>query len=327
THDGVSFNFVADKPTLLSRISRLEANTSVPGRLIAMVRSLKPDVVHVHGFHHPRAIQSLGQVLGDAPILVQDHATRAPRGWRAGIWRALCRRLAGVIFTSRDQAQPFVDAGVFSRDLPIFEVLESSVHFSPGDQQSARRDTGLGGDPCFLWTGHLNENKDPLTTLAAFARVVSQLSNARLWCCFGTAPLMKQVTKYIDSHPGLADRVTFLGDRPHSEMEQLFRAADFFVQTSHRESTGYSLIEALACGTPALVTDIPASRRITANGRVSSLTPVGDAHALATAMVAWAQRNRLESRRAARSWFEESLSFECIGRELRAAYESVARAT
>jgi glycosyltransferase involved in cell wall biosynthesis len=327
TRDGVVFHFVADKQGALSRIPRFSASVSVPRRLIARVRSMEPDVVHVHGLHYPRALRRLGRVLGDTPIVVQDHATRAPRGWRARIWRALCRRLSGVIFTSRDLAQPFVDAGVFSQDLPIFEVLESSVHFTPGDQQSARRDTGLDGDPCFLWTGHLNENKDPLTALAAFAEAVPQLPDARLWCCFGTAPLLKQVEEYIADHPGLADRVTLLGQRPHSEMEQLFRAADFFVQTSHRESTGYSLIEALACGTPALVTDIPASRKITANGTVSSLTPVGDAHALATAMVAWAQRDRLACRRAARDWFEEALSFERMGGELRAAYESVVRAT
>jgi glycosyltransferase involved in cell wall biosynthesis len=115
--------------------------------------------------------------------------------------------------------------------------------------------------------------------------------------------------------------VTLVGTRPHEEMELRFRAADFFIQTSHREGSGYSLLEALSCGTPALVTDIPAARRIV--GDVGSLTPVGDANSLAEAMVAWAACDPGPLRHAARSHFERTLTFEAIGQELRKAYEAL----
>ncbi|MEO6866350.1 MAG: glycosyltransferase family 4 protein [Gemmatimonadaceae bacterium] len=321
--DGVVFHFVDEKRSILTGVRRLGQHAVLPHRLVAQVVSLRPDIIHIHGLQNPRAIRYLGRALPDVPMIVQDHATRAPRGWRRAVWRIVCRRLTSVAFTARGLATPFVTAGILDSDLPVFEVLEGSTYFTPGDRQVARDLTGLYGDPCLLWTGHFNANKDPLTTLAAFAQATTQLPDAHLWCCFGTAPLLQEVHDFIAADERLRDRVTLLGSHPHSEMEQYFRAADFFVQTSHFEGSGYSLIEALACGTPALVTDIPASRRITANGSVSSLTPVGDAPALAAAMVTWAQRDPIERRRAARAWFDEALTFDGIGRDLRAAYESL----
>jgi glycosyltransferase involved in cell wall biosynthesis len=175
-----------------------------------------------------------------------------------------------------------------------------------------------------LWTAHLNENKDPLTALAAFELAAPALPDPRLWCCFGSAPLLPEVQARIGASPVLRERVTLLGQRPYATMESHFRAADLFVQTSRREGCSYSTIEALSCGTPPLVTDIPSMRRVV-NG-AGSLTPVGDARALADAMVAWSGGDRVRQRLVAREWFEQALSFDVIGRELRTVYAALARA-
>ena len=157
----------------------------------------------------------------------------------------------------------------------MFDVLEGSSEFTPGDQAEARRLTGMFGDPCVLWTSRLDANKDPLMMLDAVEQAIPQLPDLRLWCCFGQAPLLREVRARVATSDVLRDRVVLLGARPHDEVERLFRAADFYVQTSHREGSGYSLLEAMSCGTPPIVTDIPATRRIV--GDAGSLTPVGDA--------------------------------------------------
>jgi glycosyltransferase involved in cell wall biosynthesis len=105
-------------------------------------------------------------------------------------------------------------------------------------------------------------------------------------------------------------------------MELRFRAADFYLQTSHREGSGFSLLEALACGATPLVTDIPATRQII--GTVGSLTSVGDSRSLGDAIVAWAARDRPMLRRATRARFDAALTFDAIGRQLRGAYETLA---
>jgi glycosyltransferase involved in cell wall biosynthesis len=206
--------------------------------------------------------------------------------------------------------------------MPVFEVLEGSSRFTPGDRVTARRFTGLFGDPCILWTGHLDANKDPLVALDAFERAAPSLPDARLWCCFGAAPLLAEVQRRIASSDVLRERVVLVGPRSFDEMERYFRAADLFVQMSHREGCSYSTIEALACGVAPLVSDIPSTRRIV--GDAGALVPVGDAAALAAAILDWAARDPEARRAAARAQFEAALSFDVIGRDLRTAYETLA---
>jgi glycosyltransferase involved in cell wall biosynthesis len=321
--DDVSFEFLNDQGALPFDVGAGIRLPRRPGRIIQRVAALAPDVVHVHGLHHPLAVRQLADALAPTPVLVQDHGSRPPIGWRRGAHRWAYRSLSGVAFTTREQAAPFVGARTLSSSVPVFEVLGGSTRFTPGDRAVARSATGLYGDPCVVWTGRLDDNKDPLTMLSAFEHALHDLPKARLWCCYGAAPLLERVRARIEQSPALRSSVTLLGTQPRSAMQALFRAADFYVQTSRREASGFSLIEAMACGATPVVTDIPASRRIV--GPAGSLTPCGDAAAMGRALVEWASFDRTELRQGARAEFERSSTFEVIARELRSAYDSLAR--
>ncbi len=307
--DGVTYHFVRDDGRRRSRV-------------IDRVAKLSPDVVHAQGFHHGMALRQLTRSLAGIPVLVQDHANAPPGGWRRPAWRWALRSIGGTAFTLREQASPWVDAGLVSSALPIFEVLEGSSDFSPGDRDEARAITGIYGNPCLLWTGRLMPNKDPLMMLDAVERAMQTLPDARLWCCFGQAPMLSSVRTRIRESDTLRSRTALMGSRPRDQMEHLYRAADFYVQTSHAEGSGYSLIEALSCGATPIATDIAPTRRIV--GRSGSLTPVGDAPAMSAALVDWAGRDRAGLRQASRARFEEALTFDVIGRQLRDAYASLA---
>jgi glycosyltransferase involved in cell wall biosynthesis len=293
-----------------------------PTRVLECVAQLRPDVVHAQGLNFARAMRSLARTVPGVPLLVQDHGTVPPTGWRAHAWRWAYRSLAGVAFTAREQSTPWKRARILRADLPVFEVLEGSSDFTPGDREAARGATDMFGEPCLLWTSRLNDNKDPLTMLAAVEHAARARPGLRLWCCFGEAPLLDVVKQRVACSTALAERVVLLGARPHEEMELRFRAADFYLQTSHHEGSGFSLLEALACGATPLVTDIPAARQIV--GAIGSLTPVGDARSLGDAIVAWAARDQRTLRRAARARFDEALTFDAIGRQLRGVYQTLA---
>jgi glycosyltransferase involved in cell wall biosynthesis len=318
----IPFHFVDDTRAAPLRLPAGIPWPQRPTKILDAVAAAAPTVLHVHGFHYPIAIRQLARRVG-VPILVQDHATASLPRSRRLLWRWASAKIAGVSFTTRAQAAALIAEGSLRPNVPVFEVLEGSTDFTPGDREEARRQTGITGTPALLWTGNLDANKDPLTVLDAFALAAPGLPDARLWCCFGGAPLLDQVQKRIASDPLLEQRVTLLGFKPHDELVQYFRAADFFVQLSHREGSGYSVIEALACGTTPLVSDIAALRRIV--GDAGSLTPVGDARALAAAMTAWAARDQAELRSAARRRFDDELTFGRLGRDLRLAYETLVR--
>jgi glycosyltransferase involved in cell wall biosynthesis len=299
-----------------------------PARLASLgelLRTLSPQLLHVHGLSFPRQVLSLAKLVPEIPIVLQDHASRPPRIWRRAVWRRGLAAASGIAFCASPQAEPFVRAGVLSLQTPVYEIPESTSRFAPGNREAARRVTGISGDPAVLWVGHLDANKDPLTVLDGIGAAARVLPDLRLHCCFGVAPLLAQVHERIAGDPQLRGRVQLLGRVPHQQVEQLMRAADMFVLGSHREGSGYSLIEALACGLPPVVTDIPSFRALTGAQAVGRLWPCGDAHALCAALQSLALGADADTRQAVRAHFDRELSFGALGNKLGAMYREVAR--
>jgi glycosyltransferase involved in cell wall biosynthesis len=292
-----------------------------------LLRTLAPDILHVHGLGFHRDLPSLHSLVPTVPIVLQDHADRPPRFWRRPAWRRGLSVAAGISFCAPEQARPFVDAKLVRPETNLYAIPESTSRFTPGDRQEARRATRITGDPAVLWVGHLNANKDPLTVLEGISAATEALPGLQLYCCYGTAPLLREVQERIAADSALRGRVHLLGRVPHERIEQLMRAADIFVQGSHRESTGYSLIEALACGLLPVVTDIPSFRSITGPGAVARLWPCGDPRALCDALRWAAARTDPTSRAALRTHFERELSFASLGSKLVSMYQDLLERT
>lgn len=291
-----------------------------------LLRALSPDVLHVHGLGFPRHVLSLAALAPGVPIVLQDHADGPPRPWRRALWRRAIAAAAGVAFCARGQARAFAAAGLLPPHTQLYEIPESTTRFAPGDRQQARAATGIAGEPAVLWVGHLDRNKDPLTVLAGISAATHALPRLQLYCCFAEAPLLRAVQNRIAADPQLRERVQLLGRVPHQRIEALMQAADLFVLGSHREGSGYSLIEALACGLPPLVTDIPSFRALTGAGAVGMLWPCDDAPALGAALRLLAGRVVDErARDGIRAHFERELSFAALGRKLGAMYHDLAR--
>lgn len=291
------------------------------GRYAALLADIGADLLHVHGLAFGADALAVSRRMSRLPILCQDHADRPPRWWRRLQWRRWYAGVSAVSFTACDQALPFIGAGVLGRRTRVFAVPESSSRFTPGSRAQARSETGIHGDPCVLWVGHLNHGKDPLAVLDGIARAALQLPRLQLWCAFGSAPLLDEMQDRIQACPQLAGRVHLLGKVPHARVETLMRATDLFVSGSRSESCGYALLEALACGATPVVTDIPAFRALTGDGRIGRLWPPGDSQRLAEALVD-AATNRTSPEQV-RGHFDATLSFTALGRKWADAYARI----
>lgn len=288
----------------------------------ALVARLQPDVIHLHGMGFHREVHWLSALSPGRPLVLQDHAAQPPsRPWAWWRWRRALACARGLMFCARAQAQPFVQRHLVAAHTRIHEVPEASSDFQPLDRGLARRLTGVAGAPAVLWVGHLNANKDPLTVLEGVARAAVELPGLQLWMCFGEAPLVEAVRERLHD-PRLAGRVHLLGRVPHAQVAWLMGAADLLVQGSHREGSGYSVIEALASGLSPVVTDIASFRSLVGDlpeAQSAALWPVGDAAALAAALVrlgvsSQARRDRVRRR------FEAHCSLPALGRSLLASY-------
>jgi glycosyltransferase involved in cell wall biosynthesis len=288
-------------------------------RIGDVLATLGVDVVHVHGLGFPGESFALSRRLPQIPMLLQDHADRPPRHWwRRWQWRLRYRTLDGVAFTAPQLAVPFAAAGVLQPSTRLFAIPESSSRFRPGNRARARAQTGMHGYPAVLWVGHLQPGKDPLTALDGVALAAQKLPGLQLWCAYGRAPLMAAVSERIARDPWLAGRVHLLGQLPHARIEMLMQAADLFVSASLGESCGFAALEAMACGTVPVLTDIPSFRALTADARVGRLWHPGNGRALARALVA-ATLDRVPRERV-RAHFDATLSFAAVGRRWREAY-------
>ena len=95
-----------------------------------------------------------------------------------------------------------------------------------------------------------------------------------------------QVIRQILRSRDVSDRVTYAGQVSQRELPRYYQMADVYISPSHVDGSSVSLMEALACGLPCLVSDIPANLEWVTDGVNGWLFRDGDANALAAKILA-----------------------------------------
>jgi len=200
------------------------------------------------------------------------------------------------------------------------------AHFKPGDRAAARRSLGVAdGEPLVLYVGRLDREKSVDRVVAAFERVASTVPAARL-ALVGQGTETQRLSRMAAALP-VADRIRFLGLRPHDTLAECYRAADVFLFASETETQGLVLAEAAACGLPAVAVDAPGCDEVVRDGETGILTK-GDPAGLAEAVIGLLldpERRRAMGRRArelAERLFDVSLQ---IDRTMAVYADAVAR--
>jgi glycosyltransferase involved in cell wall biosynthesis len=319
--NGVDYEFISDRHP--PRLRGWQIPIRLHRRAGQLARQDSAVAAHIHSLIFPLQTAALRASLpGRCAILAQHHADKPFRGWRKWLQRWGLSFADGFFFASQEQGQDWQREGIIRSSQPVFEVMEGSTSFTPGERLSARQRTGLGGEPLFLWVGRLDRNKDPLAVLAGFEQALLALPRAHLAMIYHTGELLPAVQERLAANPGLREAVSLVGRVPYDQLEPYYHSADYFVLGSHYEGSGYALAEAMACGVFPIVTDIPSFRMMTDQGRLGVLWPVGDAQALAAAMRRAAAQPA--SPRDTRQFFEQTLSYPAIAGRALAAYQAIA---
>lgn len=321
THQGVRYHLVAGPFQPFLHPWRLDPRTR---RVIA---TLSPDVVHVNSLLYARQAYALRRQLPGVGLVVQHHA-EAPRRSRIGRWlqRRWLAAADAFVFTGIEAATPWAEAGLLPADVPVHAVSEGSSRFRPAaDRDLARRRAGFVGEPQLLWLGNLDGNKDPLTVLDGMEPVFAGHPGARALFCFRQAQLLPQVEARIAASPALRHRVELRGYVPYDQLEPLVQAADILIQGSHREGSGFAVLDALACGVVPVVTALPTFRYLTEDGAIGALWQPDDVAGCSAALEAVLARPLAAQQRAALAWFEGALAYPVVARRMMAVYRHVRR--
>lgn len=155
----------------------------------------------------------------------------------------------GMITVCQALKDEMVTLGV---DAERVTVLRNGVDldlFRPGDRTALRKRYGLT-QPTLISVGHLIERKGHDLVIEA----LPHLPDFRL-LIVGDGPEDAKL-RALAARLDVAGRVEFLGRRPHEELPDLCCAADALVLASSREGWANVLLEAMACGTPVVASNV-----------------------------------------------------------------------
>ncbi len=185
--------------------------------------------------------------------------------------RLLLRRIVAVSHFVRSQT--IKRLGVPEKRVIVIPNSVDPDRFQPcsaRERKQGREQIGLSpSDRVMLFVGKLNRGKGTDLLFAAMPAVLSREPNAKL-LVLGAGPEEPNLRRYA-RELGISAAVRFLGQR--SDVRCYLGAADFFVFASHYEGLPLAVLEAMACGLPCLLSDIPPHRELSDEGRGAMLVP------------------------------------------------------
>src|SRR5688572_758424 len=288
----------------------------VPLEANRFIARLKPQAVLLHGLIFPHHLMMLQPHLErGTKIIVQHHGELPRRGVMQRMQRVASKYVDAYLFTTEQLGDPWVQQGTIQKE-KIFPVVEGSSDFPAIDKHVARHHLQLPGGRMFLWVGRLNADKDPVTVLHGFARYLHQQPLAKLYMIFQEDDLLQPVQAMIASDERLRASVVLKGKMEKRDLVYWYNAADFFIAGSHREGSGYALIEAMSCGCIPVVTDIPSFRKITADGTAGVLFNCGNVDSLLQALHSLEDISTRQLSVHVKQQFEKELSFKAIANQI-----------
>lgn len=301
--------------------TRVTTGWGLARRLTELLRAHQPDVVHVQKALEPM----LGLVASSAawrlglPVVSTFH-TYFTRALGYEVFRPLLQRRLDRLAARIAVSEPVVRA--MSRYFRAeFEIVPNGVDvelFRPN--RCCPSDHAREG-PCLLFLGRLDPRNGLDTMLFAMPRILERYPAARLIVA-GDGPLRRV---YERRGAPLGDRVRFVGQVTSARAEH-YCAADLYVCPATRASFGISLLEAMACGTPLLISDIPGFRELIHGGAEAVLVPQDDPAAWAEATCALLDEpRRRESMGAAGRAKAEGYAWPLVADRVLGTYARVVR--
>ncbi len=263
-----------DGPRLLSSLKQV-------------LRRIQPDLVQAGPLQRSAFLAALS---GFRPLvsmswgydLIQDASRNALWGWAT---RNTLKRSAAMVGDCETIRKLAVSFGMPDERIVTFPWGVDLRHFSPPEHEGKPR------------TNHADATRQPFTLLStrgwepiygveviarAFVRAARQRPELHLFMLGNGS--QASMLRQIFHQAGVQERVHFPGQINQTDLPRHYRSTDLYLSASHSDGTSISLLEALACGRPVLVSDIPGNREWITPGVEGWLFPDGDEVALADAI-------------------------------------------
>jgi glycosyltransferase involved in cell wall biosynthesis len=313
----------SDGPRLYSSLKRV-------------IHSLKPDLIQAGPIQSSALLSALA---GFHPLVSTSWGSDLLRDAERSAWyrwatRYTLRHSDALVADCETVRRKAVTFGMPAEKIVTFPWGVDLQHFSPdgasfpgwGAKDPQEQNSQESRAPFVILSTRSWEPVYGVDVLArGFVKAAQQNPDLRLVMLGGgsQAGLLRQ----IFAQGAVQEQVHFPGQIGQKDLPRYYRSADLYLSASRSDGTSISLLEAIACGTPVLVSDIPGNREWVQPGVQGWWFADGDPNALAAAILNAVQaRDKLpEMGRAARQLAEQRANWEMNFQCLLKAYEIAAR--
>ena len=228
------------------------------------------DIIHIHGLYRfPITYAAYQARKQKVPYIMTPHGSLDPFLYQQSSRSLFLKRLyerwfelpnlhaaSAIHYTAEEERQR---ASFLGLRAPSF-IVPNGIDWQRFEQLPSRGKFRtawkLGDDtPLALFLGRINFKKGLDLLIPAFAEVQRQFPRAIL-AIVGPEndDYGQKVRGWVAEH-NLNKSVLFIGHREGEEVLQAYVDADLFVLPSHTENFGMTVVEAMACGTPTVISD------------------------------------------------------------------------
>ena len=255
--------------------------------LVRIIRKINPDIIHLHALHYY------------APAIFFSNRSYIMTSWglevlelpRSGfveknlakIAATLARRITvdakclKEIWTSMGIPDDKIDVIPFGVDINMFHPRIS--------RDTIRKKLGVKPtDTLIISTRPFFNNHYNIECLINAIPLILKSHKKVKFILKGIGPLENYFRKLVEKLK-ITEHVHFVGLVPHADVARYLASSDIYVSTSFIDSTSVSLLEAMACGSAPVVTDIAGNREWIQDGVNGFLFRPRDSRALAEKIV------------------------------------------
>ena len=272
-------------PNLSSRFP--DRAVDFPWAYSAFLRTLarvKPDLIHAGPVHGGAFLSAL---KGGFPLVTMswgsDILLEATRGWKRRAATYALERSDVFICDCETVKTAAVQLGVSEKRVVQFPWGVDLDKFHPISSQNGHKDTSLDEDFVLLSTRALEPLYGVDVIVEAFIKAARGEPTLKLVIIGDGSQREDLRRRLLDA--GLCDRAAFKGHVSHEELPAYYQKSDLYVSASHSDGSSVSLLEAMASGLPALVSDIPGNKEWINPGENGWLFKDSEAGSLADGMV------------------------------------------
>jgi glycosyltransferase involved in cell wall biosynthesis len=238
-------------------VHRLACNSNydprISVRVLALIRRLRPDLVQTW-LTQMDVLAGPAARLARRPWIVSERSSEAVYGDAKSRFRALIGRGATAVIANSAGGIDYWKTRNRRHDLQF--VVPNALDVDRIAAAAPEMPPQLPpGAPLILAAGRLSAEKNVLTMTDALDRATRATGAVAVVC--GQGPQFDDVRARIEQL-GAGSRIFPVGFQQH--VWGMMKCAAAFVSVSHLEGRPNAVIEAMACGTPLVVSDIPSHR-------------------------------------------------------------------